>query len=145
MTFSCLCPEHNATGPAWFAARADANRLTLDAGSSGAGETPLFHVPAQQRHVLHVGAEHEVEGVADQRDRTYRRIQDRIGHHSRNDPPGRTELPRFPNQVARPRGPAAGDPDYQAALKLLVDGADLIPASDTGGKSRTSYDRADPA
>jgi hypothetical protein len=33
-------------------------------------------------------------------------LQERIGHHSRNEPPGRTKLPRFPNQVA---GDEAGD------------------------------------
>jgi hypothetical protein len=59
MTFSCDSPEHNATDRGWFAAVADSNRLTLDDRAARAGETALVHVPAQQGHVLHAGAEHD--------------------------------------------------------------------------------------
>ena len=77
-----------------------AQGLTTDDGALGAGEPAPFHVPAEQCHSLQVAAKQRVEVIAHNRDRADGRVEEPIRHHSRDQPLGRTEPPRLPDQVA---------------------------------------------
>ena len=56
---------------------------------------------AQQRHVLHVGAEHHVKDVAGERYRAYSCVEESIPGHTRERPSRDAKLPGLPDEVAR--------------------------------------------
>ena len=54
---------------------ADANGFTIDDLAARTRDAVLLNIPAQQCHVLHVGAEHDIERVAQHRHRADYRIE----------------------------------------------------------------------
>ena len=78
---------------------ADAQGFATDDGAPGASEPAPFHVPSEQCHIYHVAAEQRVESIAYDGDRADGRVEQRIRHHSRDQPLGGAQAPRLPDQA----------------------------------------------